>query len=539
MKTAEKILVVFMLLLLILPAIQKEFSLFRVKSLNGDFEYVEKPSFSWNTWFDGSFQSAFDTWLEENIGFRNAFIRITNQVDYSLFTIPHAEGVVICKEKQLIEFDYIRAYDGGDFLGEATIDKRIRKLKFVQKHLKTAYDIDFVLVFEPGKASFYPEFIPDKYLTRDNPKTNYDYFVKSAKEYDVRFIDFNAWFKKMKGTTSYPLYPRYGTHWSEYGMSFAADSLVNYLEFIRQIDMNDVFIDSLEVQVHARKPDYDMGAALNLLFRLPESDSLAYPVWRFENNPDKPKPMVLTIADSYYWNIYNTGIPHHLFANQSFWYFGNLVYPEYWKNPTFATNLNLKEEVEKQDIILMMITERFLHKFDFALVDNLYKIYAPQSIYDKVYQYKSEIWIFTEWIDKVIEKAEKRKVPFSEVLDKEAKYVYHMKEPENYMTFRGQEHYEESIRADDHWLNLVDEKAKERGISLDEMIHLESDYMFKTNYPDAYARYIKLNEFKNSIRNDSSWLSHVQDKANTYYLSLEEMLQIEAEYLLTTSGSQN
>lgn len=528
-----------MLLLLVLPAIQRETRIFRVKSLAGDFEYAENPVFTRTGWMDGTFQAAFDTWLEENIGFRNILIRITNQVDFSLFNLVHAEGVVIGKEKQLIEYDYIRAYDGGDFLGEANIDKRIRKLKFLQEYLKAEHDIDFILVFEPGKASFYPEYIPEKYLTRKNPKTNYQYFVNAANDYNVRFVDLNGWFMNMKGTKKYPLYPRYGTHWSEYGMSFAADSLIKYLESIRQIDMNDVYIDSLEVELRAHEPDYDMGSALNLLCRLPESDSLAYPVWTFEDNPDKPKPMVLTIADSYFWNIFNTGIPYHLFKNQAFWYFGNLVYPEYYKEPTFATNLNLKEEVEKQDIILMMVTERFLHKFDFSLVENLHKLYAPQSEYDKVYQYKAEIWIFTEWIDKVIDKAEKQNTPFFEILEEEAKFVYFNKEPENYMTFRGMQHYTEAIKRDSQWIELVKEKASERGISLDEMIQLEADYMFRTNFPDAYIRYTKIQEYKESIKSDPAWLAHVQEKANYYYFTLEEMLQIEAEYILKSGGFQN
>lgn len=528
-----------MLLVLVLPALQKEIGLFRVKPLDGDFEYAEKPGFSWSGWMDGTFQSAFNTWLEENIGFRNILVRITNQVDFSLFKMAHAEGVVIGKENQLIEYDYIRAYDGGDFLGEANIDKRIRKLKFIQEYLKAEHNIDFILVFEPGKASFYPEYIPDKYLTRKNPKTNYDYFVKAAHEYNVRFLDLNRWFMDMKGTKEYPLYPRYGTHWSEYGMSFAADSLIRYLEAVRQIDMNDVYIDSLTVELKARKPDYDMGSALNLLFRLPESDSLAYPVWSFEDNPNKPKPMVLTIADSYFWNIFNTGIPYHLFKNQAFWYFGNLVYPEYYKEPTFAINLNLKEEVEKQDIVLMMVTERFLHKFDFSLVENLHKLYAPQSEYDKVYQYKAEIWIFTEWIDKVIAKAEKQNTPFYQMLEEEAKYVYFIKEPENYMTFRGLQHYEESIRRDNNWLGLVKNKANEKGNSLDEMIRMESDYMFKTNYPEAYQRYLKIQEYKEAIRGDANWLAHVQEKANYYYFTLDEMLQIEAEYILKSGEFEN
>ncbi|MCF8367392.1 MAG: hypothetical protein K9G76_00020 [Bacteroidales bacterium] len=532
MKVIEKIGLGIILVLLVLPAIQKEYRLFRVPALDGDFVLAKQPSYSWASWFDGSFQSAFDTYLEENIGFRNILVRITNQLDYSLFDIPHAEGVVLCKERQLIEYDYIRTLNGGDFLGESTIDKRIRKLKFVQEHLKKEFDIDLILVFEPGKASFYPEFIPNEYLTRNNPKTNYEYFVNKAKNHEVNFIDFNQWFKQLKGNTQYPLYPRYGTHWSLYGMSIAVDSLVKYLEHVRDIDLNDMYIDSLKIQTRAKKPDYDMGAALNLLFRLPEYDTLAYPLIRFENNPNKPRPMMLTIADSYYWNIYNTGITRYLFNNEAFWYFGNLVYPEYYKNPTFATDLDLKEQVEKQNIILLMVTERFLHKFDWGFIDKLYALYGENSVYDKTYNYKANIWIYTEWIDKVIAKAENQGIPFEIILEKEANYVYHENEPENYMTFRGQKHYEEAIRADQNWLNLVRAKAEEKGLSLDETVSMEADYMFKTNFPDAYNRFQQINHYKEQLKNDSLLIEKIKDKAEGLYLTLDEMLQIEAEKML-------
>ena len=57
MKGLEKILIVFILILLVLPAIQKEFSFFTIKELDGDFELTEKPDFNWEDWFEGKFQT--------------------------------------------------------------------------------------------------------------------------------------------------------------------------------------------------------------------------------------------------------------------------------------------------------------------------------------------------------------------------------------------------------------------------------------------------------------------------------------------------
>jgi hypothetical protein len=517
------------MVIMALPAIQKERPLVKVKRLHGDYVLASKPGFEWKSWFTGKFQEAFDSYLEDHIGFRPLLVRLTNQIDYSLFNLARAEGVVIGKEGYLYEYDYIRAYAGGDFLGETNIDKRMRRVKFVQEYLKREHDIDFVVVFEPGKASVYPEYIPETYLQNRHDGNNYNSFVKKAEQHSVRFIDYNSYFQRLRDTATYPLYARYGTHWTPYGMSFVADSLVRYMEDLRNIDMREMMIDSLVIEHKARIEDYDIAAAMNLLCHLPDREVLAYPEISFGPPAGKYLPMVLVVGDSYYWNIFNTNIPYVLFKNQAFWYFGNWVYPETYRDTLQVPQLNLTAEVEKQEFILLMVTERFLHKFDWAFVDNLYKIYGITSKVDKLYDFKASIWIYTEWFDLVIEKAAMNKINLEEMLELEARYVYQMNDEKSYMTLRGQEHFEWSIRNNPEWLKLVQSKAAENNLDRDEMIRLEADYIFSTSHPEAYDLYYRLLREKQAIQQDSLLLDQVTQQAAHYYLTLDEMLQIEAE----------
>ena len=470
--------------MLALPAIQREFSLFDVRSLDGDFILSEKPEFTFESWMEGNFRSDFDKYTDEHIGFRDILIRLTNQIDFGLFRVPHAEGAVVGKEDQLYEYDYIRAYTGLDFIGEEAIDKKIRKLKFLQKHLKEENNIDLVLIFEPSKSCYYPEFIPDRYHPDRLVTNNYKTFVDKANEYDIRNINFNEYFLSLKGKTKYPLYPRYGIHWSIYGMSYATDSLVSYIEDLRNIDMPEMYIDSLEQEMYARRPDYDVGKTLNLLFPLKEREPLAYPVFRFEENAEKQKPMVLSVADSYYWNIFNTGLPEHLFKNQAFWYFFAKVYPDTYFNPTHVSDLNIKEEIEKQDIILLMITERFLYKFAWTFIDKAFSLYAPVSEYDLLESYKAGIRNYSEWFDVVLE------------------------------------------------------RAKENNMTLDERITAEADYVFKTEKPDVYKINQQLDQFKEMIQNDSLLTLNTKKLADDYFMTFDEALQIEAEKLYKQLGSK-
>ena len=47
-----------------------------------------------------------------------------------------------------------------------------------------------IFVFAPGKASVYPEYIPDEYFKQRKKTTNYDILVREMKNNNVAFIDF-------------------------------------------------------------------------------------------------------------------------------------------------------------------------------------------------------------------------------------------------------------------------------------------------------------------------------------------------------------
>ncbi|MCK5339308.1 MAG: hypothetical protein KAJ50_10865, partial [Bacteroidales bacterium] len=259
------IIFVIILLALGLPAIQAAFNIFPEKPLHGDFEKIDMPALTKQGWFSGDFQAKLDPWLEQHIGFHNGLVRMHNQMDYSLFHKPNAEGVIRGKNGQLYESDYIRAWTGKDFVGEELLDRKLRQFRFLQQHLKEEFNTDLVLVLEPGKASLYPEDIPERYIKAEKGKTNYEYMSRRAQELGINLIDLNAYFLEIKDTTSYPLFPLQGTHWSEFAMWYAADSLLSYIEASRGIQLPEVIKEGMEYSRELRSTDYDVGVTLNLL----------------------------------------------------------------------------------------------------------------------------------------------------------------------------------------------------------------------------------------------------------------------------------
>ena len=104
-------------------------------------------------------------------------------------------------------------------------------------------------------------------------------------------------------------------------------------------------------------------------------------------------------------------------------------------------------------------------------------------------------------------------------------------DPFTYHTLFGIEHQVMAIREDPEWLSYVKQQAKDKGISLDECLLDNATYMFKHNYPEAFAKYSYMKSTIDYIKTDSVWLSHVEEKSRRFYLPLEEMLMIEADYL--------
>jgi len=529
-KKVKYIIFIIILLALGLPAIQAAFNIFPEKPLHGDFEQKDMPALTKQGWFSGDFQAILDPWLEQHIGFHNGLVRMHNQLDYSLFHKPNAEGVVRGKNGQLYESDYIRAWTGKDFVGEELLDRKLRQFRFLQQHLKEEFNTDLVLVLEPGKASIYPEDIPKRYTKAEEGKTNYEYMANRAQELGINLIDLNAYFLEIKDTTSYPLFPLQGTHWSEFAMWYAADSLLSYIEASRGIQLPEVIKEGTEYSRELRSTDYDVGVTLNLLFELQHGE-MPYPKYHFREDSTRQKPNVLAIADSYYWNIFNTRIPKNLFNNEAFWYFYKKVYPDTYYGDKNIEDLDLKAEIEKQDIIFFMTTERFMYMIDRGFVDDLISIYGIQYSRNELTRHKTSIINMGTWFAEVIKKAEKKGVSLGEMLERDARYLLWQADPEQYYSIFGPGAIIENIRSNEEWYNNIKQSAEEKNIPVDERLMNEAMYIMENEHPDALEKYNRINQIMVNIRADSIWHAHILEKASRYYMTEEEMVRADAEYV--------
>ena len=167
----------FLLLLLLLPALQAKLGWINDMPLDGVFEVAPHPELSAAGLRDNSYQPALEQYLEDRIGFRGLLIRLRNQLGYSVFDESRAASLAVGRDKHLFGWDYINAYLGRSFVGEDVVRFNVRRLRSVQDSL-ARHGVPLVFVIAPSKVTFMPENLP--WRARQQPRTRTNYAAYAA-----------------------------------------------------------------------------------------------------------------------------------------------------------------------------------------------------------------------------------------------------------------------------------------------------------------------------------------------------------------------
>jgi hypothetical protein len=432
MKILKFSILVLLLVLLIFPGVQRRFNLFRLEPLKGSFQFTSKPAYSFNSLVSGKYQDELSQYVEDSVGFKNCFVRLYNQVDYSLFGKLHAKLAVVGKDGYLFEDNYIRSYMGNDYTGEAMIREKIRMLEKVNLILNR-HNVHLILIFSPSKARFMPEKLPENYLRNGKSISNYEVYEKILREEypALPFIDFNRYFLRMKDTSRYTLYPLGGTHWSIYSAYvLITDSLVKYMEATAGRKMPELKVEKVTVTDNSMYPDDDIALGMNLIFRYP-SLPMAYPNFKAQPAEGLWRPNVLVISDSYYWQIYYSKVLARSFNRNDFWYYNRQRYPEnYYRGKENDTEF-LKYNLLKHDFVILMATEINLPAlFDFPeylllMLDPGNKALQQRKA-DKekrIREFEIQIKGNMEWMKTIEQKAALNKITVDEQVRQDAEYL--------------------------------------------------------------------------------------------------------------------
>jgi hypothetical protein len=468
------ILAVIIALALFIPLLQFKLELFEVKPLEGDISISQKPEFNKENYWELRYQEDYNKYVNDNFGFRSWFVRMINQFRFSFFNTTKAPGVVIGKEGELFIESYINDYIGRNYIGKAKINETVSKIKTLQDSLRSR-NIDLIVVFAPGKASYYPEKIPDYYMKRKKDSSNYSVYADLFKTQEVNFIDLNKWFVDNRTTFKHKVYPKSGTHWNHYGMCLGLDTLIKYIEAKRNIDLPGFDYSLVNYNTGLKGNDYDIGVLMNLLFPI-EKDPNPYPVYKFRNFKGQAKPDVLVVGDSYWWCQVGDDLPIHFFREDEYWFYNKdkLIRNE---KRGLVKDINLSAALTQRNVIVLMATEATFYMFPYGFVDNAYKLYCEDHS-ERMNAIMNDIKKNSEWYNGIIKKAEENKVSIEHQLRMDAEYIL---SDEILKPIESMETIADRIKNDAEWMKEIRKKAIENNITEEEQVRRDAEWLYKQN----------------------------------------------------------
>lgn len=428
MRTANYISIGLLFLLLLTPAILYLSKVeLLTKPLDGYFEKKQEPTLSMDSWFSGSYQEELNKYFEENLYGRDFLVRFYNQFRFWLFRQTSANGTIIGKQNVLFQDFYINALLGRDAVKIETALEDVRKFKVIQDSLRK-HNIFLVLAIAPGKASFFPEYLPDSVDLKTGSTTNYDLYRHELLKSGCDFIDLKQFLLAYKSVSRHPLFPKNGTHWSGYAVTLVMDTLSKYIESKSQFDLRDFKDAGGRVASNDLKfTDNDIGKALNLL--IPARNwEMYYPNIVF-SKPKGRKPNLLSIGDSFnqsFWGFYP--FFDEMFGDTTnYWYYNRIVA---WPDSIEKLQINVKtmdlySEVMKRDIVLIVTTEQNLNSFTFDFVKEFYSYVEVdhQTFLAKRQDFINSINGDSAWLASVKEKAIKNNLPLETMIRMDAEWM--------------------------------------------------------------------------------------------------------------------
>jgi hypothetical protein len=385
------LLLVFLLAMLLVPTIQGHLHFSKEAGLDGAVMPAPHPTLSWAGLRDNTYQPALEQYLAEQLGFRPYLIRFRNQLSYSLFRVARSHDIVVGLHQVLFQPAPIGTYLGLDRLPAEEVHFRVRRLRAVQRALAQR-GVQLLVVLAPNKARYQPEDLPPHLRPMPGTLTNYDLFRQAMHIDSVALLDLIPVFARWKATTPYPLFPRDGIHWSGYGATLAADTLLRQLEQLGKLRFPAVrTVASPRIARKAkdlRGTDNDLGWLLNLMYPT-DPTPLAYRQLAFDPpRQGQTRPSALFVGDSFVWALMLVSpyLQREFADDTRFWYYNNAVHlPDstYHDTGERVGNLDLRQQLESRRFVVVLVTEHNLVENEFGFTEQAYRLYYPLTAADQ------------------------------------------------------------------------------------------------------------------------------------------------------------
>ena len=430
MKNVTKpILFVLTALLMFLPLFQEHLRIFHFQELTGVVAEKPQPDITLAHFWDQSLQKWIESHLKLNYGMREPLTRLYNQYQWDCYresNMVKQKKIYISEDGWIYETGFVEEYYQGkshSYGKDSTriafeFNEEVFRLYQLQ-HLLEPHGTKLFVMMLPGKELIYPEHIPQTSDFQGIKEISaWEFYGKRFKEMGINYFDVGQWFLEIKDQVDYSLYPQTGTHWSNYAAMHVADSLIRYMEQLGDRKIAHFTIgERYEKTVY---PDDDLEQLMNLIRPLPKAPNY-YAKTSIDTDSIAERPVIITIGDSYYWNILNATPFGKIMGGVPYWYYFNTVYfDDQHRN---IKDVDVMEQVLDADYVMLAYCTSQIYKMSQGFSQQLLLELCcdEEDLIEARQQLAKNIRNNRPWMEALAKKSELYDIPMDTVVKEEAK----------------------------------------------------------------------------------------------------------------------
>jgi len=365
-RKAQLLLIALYSSLLLLVGIQSFWPFFRMgRKLNGTEQSAPPPVWNWASLRSGEAFREADIWYNANVGLRNFWVRLDNQISYTFFgeTTTHEGGtpLIVGAHDWIFERAYLNSIISPKPLPRDRVKKAVSHIRSVQDKLASR-GIPLLLLIAPNKVSAYPEHVPSAYFAGHSPDqaiSDFEHFQQELLISNINFYDGPHQFDLWKKNGQKNLFARSGTHWSYFAAWHVLLDLRERLNPHMQRPMPALPLPKFTKQP-ARDSDKDLLNLLNLLYDSPYNHPQLLPEIAPQNSVSSEKlPRILWVHDSFGWQLIELlYLANAAQPTESLYYFSKLYrIPGGTPGSAEVKDIDWPSFIKKYDAVVVVCTE--------------------------------------------------------------------------------------------------------------------------------------------------------------------------------------
>lgn len=549
----DLVLFAILMVFLFMPIVQEWTDFIPVKLLKGAFEPTPKPELTFENYCSNTYQAQIEKYVSENFGFREPVIRLYNQYVWSAFNKTYCHFIVPGKEGYLYYDLAVNEHFGTELLKHYNSNEEAMKdadaeLRQMNKlrHVLKDYGIEFVAFIAPDKPEVYPEYLPRRDADTSTIHMT-EYYSRRMDEMGFPFINMTDWFMSMKDTVSFPLFPKTDSHW-RYSAIYGYDSL---FRFINTLDGEAKFPNIHIGPPIAYESDEMEGdeETLNLIFRIRGDKTKYKSDIIVDDDTIHRKPKVLFVGDSFIWSMSQFMPARQILVDKEIWFYNNTAFVGFENSSMSVKDIDRLSHILNADYVVFYSAGHQWWEATYGFAkDALLQLCVSDSLFEASVSSYSDRYRNKEGYSDLTEEELRDNIVW--MLKNDPELIPGL-DGDDMPTIRNTKRIEEAlavnkIKADKGWLSSIQMYAAQNTISIDDALRVEADRMVRGEvllrdefvFDTAVFIQLKKEEIIKNWRGNPDQMRMIQQKANDRGLSLEVMLEKDAQWVINQKIEQ-